>query len=128
MIEFKVKDFYDLVVRLLEEIINEVVAENPSAESVFPCLVVQSPVRYDEKNGETIPILSRFTITIEAWTKRKTNSMSLIDEVDSKLRGYNFTRIGTPIDLYDEITKCHRYGGNYEVFYNAMTNSLERVK
>lgn len=128
MIEFKVKDFYDLVVRLLEEIINEVVAENPSAESVFPCLVVQSPVRYDEKNGETIPILSRFTITIEAWTKRKTNSMSLIDEVDSKLRGYNFTRIGTPIDLYDEITKCYRYGGNYEVFYNAMTNSLERVK
>lgn len=128
MIEFKVKDFYDLVVRLLEEIINEVVAENPSAESVFPCLVVQSPVRYDEKNGETMPILSRFTITIEAWTKRKTNSMSLIDEVDSKLRGYNFTRIGTPIDLYDEITKCHRYGGNYEVFYNAMTNSLERVK
>lgn len=128
MIEFKVKDFYDLVVRLLEEIINEVVAENPSAESVFPCLVVQSPVRYDEKNGETIPILSRFTITIEAWTKRKTNSMSLIDEVDSKLRGYNFTRIGTPIDLYDEITKCHRYGGNYEVFYNAMTNSLEKVK
>lgn len=128
MIEFKVKDFYDLVVRLLEEIMSEVVAENPSAESVFPCLVVQSPVRYDEKNGETIPILSRFTITIEAWTKRKTNSMSLIDEVDSKLRGYNFTRIGTPIDLYDEITKCHRYGGNYEVFYNAMTNSLERVK
>lgn len=128
MIEFKVKDFYDLVVKLLEEIISEVVAENPSAESVFPCLVVQSPVRYDEKNGETIPILSRFTITIEAWTKRKTNSMSLIDEVDSKLRGYNFTRIGTPIDLYDEITKCHRYGGNYEVFYNAMTNSLERVK
>lgn len=128
MIEFKVKDFYDLVVRLLEEIISEVVAENPSAESVFPCLVVQSPVRYDEKTGETIPILSRFTITIEAWTKRKTNSMSLIDEVDSKLRGYNFTRIGTPIDLYDEITKCHRYGGNYEVFYNAMTNSLERVK
>jgi len=128
MIEFKVKDFYDLVVRLLEEIMSEVVAENPSAESVFPCLVVQSPVRYDEKNGETMPILSRFTITIEAWTKRKTNSMSLIDEVDSKLRGYNFTRIGTPIDLYDEITKCHRYGGNYEVFYNAMTNSLERVK
>lgn len=128
MIEFKVKDFYDLVVKLLEEIISEVVAENPSAESVFPCLVVQSPVRYDEKNGEIIPILSRFTITIEAWTKRKTNSMSLIDEVDSKLRGYNFTRIGTPIDLYDEITKCHRYGGNYEVFYNAMTNSLERVK
>lgn len=128
MIEFKVKDFYDLVIRLLEEIINEVVAENPSAESVFPCLVVQSPVRYDEKNGETMPILSRFTITIEAWTKKKTNSMSLIDEVDNKLRGYNFTRIGTPIDLYDEITKCHRYGGNYEVFYNAMTNSLERVK
>lgn len=128
MNELKVKDFYDMVVLILEKVTPEVVAENPDASGVFPCLVIQSPVRYDEKNGETSPILSRFSITIEAWTKRKTNSISLIDEVDSKLRGYNFTRTGTPIDLYDENTKCHRYGGSYEVFYNALTNSLEKVK
>lgn len=128
MYELSVKDFNDLVVSILETIIKEVVLENPDANSVFPCLVVQAPMRYDEKNGETTPILSRFSITIEAWTKKKSNSIALLDKVDSKLRGYNFTRLGTPIDLYDEITKSHRYGGSYEVFFNAITNTLEKVK
>lgn len=128
MIEFKVKDFYDMVITILEQIIPEVIMENPDGKSVFPCIVVQAPMRLDEVNGETMPILSRFSITCEAWTKRKSSSVSLADDIDSKLRGYNFTRVGTPIDLYDENTKCHRYGGSYEVFYNALTNSLEKVK
>lgn len=126
--EFKTKEFYDMVVSILETIIDEVVGENPDASSIFPCLVVQAPIRTDDITGEYNPILSRFSITIEAWTKKKSNSIALIDEVDSKLRGYNFTRIGTPIDLYDEITKSHRYGGSYEVFFNAITNSLEKIK
>lgn len=128
MKEFKVSDFYNLVIRVLEEITSEVVGENPNGNSVFPCIVVQAPIKYDEKNGEYKPILVRFSIIAEAWTKKKSSSITLADEIDSKLRGYNFTRTGTPIDLYDEITKCHRYGGNYEVFYNALTNSLEKIK
>lgn len=124
----KVEDFYTFVISILETILKEVVRENPDASSVFPCLVVQAPMKYEEKTGENIPILSRFSISIEAWTKKKSSSISLIDEVDSKLRGYNFTRIGTPIDFYDEITKSHRYGGSYEVFFNAITNSLEKIK
>lgn len=130
MIELKIKDFTDIVVKLLETIIPEVVLENPDASSIFPCIVCQAPMRYDEVNNheDNIPILSRFSITIEAWTKKKSSSLSLSDEIDSKLRGYNFTRVGTPIDLYDEITKSHRYGGSYEVFYNAMTNSFEKIK
>lgn len=128
MKELKVKDFYDLVIKILEDIIPTVVMENPDGKSIFPCIVAQAPMRLDEVNGEDIPILSRFSITCEAWTKKKSSSISLADEIDSKLRGYNFTRTGTPIDLYDENTKCHRYGGNYEVFYNALTNSLEKVK
>ena len=130
MTELKIKDFNDIVVSLLEQIIPEVVLENPNASGVFPCIVCQAPMRYDEKtnNEENMPILSRFSITIEAWTKKKSSSLTISDDIDSKLRGYNFTRIGTPIDLYDEITKCHRYGGSYEVFYNAMTNSFEKIK
>lgn len=128
MKEFKVREFYSLVIKILEGIIPEIVMENPDGKSVFPCIVVQAPMRLDEVNGEDIPILSRFSITCEAWTKKKSSSIELADEIDSKLRGYNFTRTGTPIDLYDENTKCHRYGGSYEVFYNALTNSLEKVK
>ena len=128
MKEFKVSEFYDMVISILESILKEVVRENPDGKAIFPCIVAQAPMRVDEKNGEDVPILSRFSITIEAWTKRKSSSIELADEIDSKLRGYNFTRTGTPIDLYDENTKCHRYGGSYEVFYNALNNSLEKVK
>lgn len=128
MKEFKVSEFYDMVISILESILKEVVRENPDGKAIFPCIVAQAPMRLDEKNGEDVPILSRFSITIEAWTKRKSSSIELADEIDSKLRGYNFTRTGTPIDLYDENTKCHRYGGSYEVFYNALNNSLEKVK
>ncbi len=128
MKEFKVSEFYNMVISILESILKEVVRENPDGKAIFPCIVAQAPMRLDEKNGEDVPILSRFSITIEAWTKRKSSSIELADEIDSKLRGYNFTRTGTPIDLYDENTKCHRYGGSYEVFYNALTNSLEKVK
>lgn len=128
MKEFKVSEFYDMVIGILETILKEVVRENPDGKAIFPCIVAQAPMRLDEKNGEDVPILSRFSITIEAWTKRKSSSIELADEIDSKLRGYNFTRTGTPIDLYDENTKCHRYGGSYEVFYNALNNSLEKVK
>ncbi len=128
MTELKVKDFYDLVISILEEIIHEVVMENPDGNAVFPCIVVQAPMRLDEVSGENVPVLSRFSITCEAWTKKKSSSIGLADEIDSKLRGYNFTRIGTPIDLYDENTGCHRYGGSYEVFFNALTNTLEKIK
>ncbi len=128
MKEFKVSEFYDMVITILETIMKQVVGENPNGDSKFPCIVVQAPMRLDEVNGEELPILSRFSITCEAWTKKKATSVELADEIDSKLRGYNFTRTGTPINLYDENTKCHRYGGNYEVFYNALTNSLEKVK
>lgn len=128
MKEFKVSEFYNMVIEILETILKEVVRENPDGKAIFPCIVAQAPMRLDEKNGEDVPILSRFSITIEAWTKRKSSSIELADEIDSKLRGYNFTRTGTPIDLYDENTKCHRYGGSYEVFYNALNNSLEKVK
>ena len=125
---FTVKDFYCYVISILETILNEVVMENPDATSVFPCIVAQAPMEFDEKTGETAPILSRYSITIEAWTNKKSNSVALIDKVDEILRKYNFTRIGTPIDLYDSITKKYRYGGNYEVFYNSIHNTLEKVK
>jgi len=105
MKELKIEEFYTIVISLLESILKEVVRENPNAESIFPCLVVPAPMKYDDKNGENIPLLSRFSITIEAWTKKKSSSIALIDEVDSLLRGYNFIKTSTHIHIYDEITK-----------------------
>lgn len=128
MSELSVKAFYTFVIEKLETLITEVIMENPDSKGVFPCIVVQAPTRIDVKNGDSNPILSRFSITCEAWAHKKSSSIELADKIDQVLRNYNFTRIGTPIDLYDDNTKCHRYGGSYEVFYNAITNSLEKIR
>lgn len=128
MKELTVKEFYDFVIEQLEKILSQVVMENPDAKSIFPCLVAQAPLRYDVKLEDNFPIISRFSITCESWNRKKSASIELADKIDQVLRNYNFIRIGTPIDLYDDNTKCHRYGGSYEVLYNAMTNSFERVK
>lgn len=123
-----VKEFYDFIIENLETIISQVVMENPDAKGEFPCIVAQAPTRYDIKLENNTPILSRFSITCEAWTKKKSTSIELADKIDQVLLNYNFIRMGTPIDLYDDNTMCHRYGGSYEVFYNAITNSLEKIR
>ena len=43
------------------------------------------------------------------------------------LRNYNFGVVGSPTNMYDEITKKYRYGGRYEVNYNGLTNAFERI-
>ena len=58
MIEFRVSEFYDMVISILETILKEVVSENPNGTAVFSCIVAQTPMRLDEVNGEDIPILS----------------------------------------------------------------------
>ncbi len=120
------EDFYKFIITLLEELKVEVVTENPNGNAIFPCIVAQAPIRIDEKIYDRFPILTRFSITCEAWTKSKMQSIILSDKIDQKLREYNFRKIGSPIDSYDEITKCQRYGGTYEVLYNALTNSFEK--
>ena len=49
MKEFKVSEFYDMVISILESILKEVVRENPDGKAIFPCIVAQAPMRVDEK-------------------------------------------------------------------------------
>lgn len=128
MDELKIKDFVDFVVTKLEDLqessVPNIVLENPKAEGIFPSIVVQSPLAYIEITGA----LQRFSITIESWAKKKYDAYELADKIDEKLREYNFIKTSTPIDFRDDITGCYRYGGSYEVLYNVLTNSLEKIK
>lgn len=106
----------------------EVVLSNPSGESEFPCAVVSTPLIRVLKTENSTPVEISISIQVDFWDSTKYNVMSLSDQANNKLREYNLTRVNTTIDLFDEITKKYRYGGNYEVKYNSITNSYEIIK
>lgn len=124
--ELGTEEFTKITVKILQEIqdVPEIVLENPKAGSVSPVYVVQSPIEIIEK----VDILQRFSIVVESWAKKKYDAYKLSDTASKKLREYNYIKTSTPIDLYDEITGCYRYGASYEVCYNVLTGTLERIK
>lgn len=126
MYEFTIEEFTKYVVRLLEPLGN-VTLENPDIQETFPLAVVNNPMQSINKVENNVPIYKRFSINIEWWTNSKYDSMKLYEETNKLLRAYNFVQKGTQIDMYDEITKKHRFGGRYDVNYNGLTNSFERI-
>lgn len=127
MFELSIEDFTRFVVRKIETISN-VVLNNPDNEEQFPLTVVNSPMESIRTVEENIPIYKRFSINVEHWTNSKYESMTRYQEVNELLRKCNFTPVGTPTDLYDVATQKYRYGIRYEVNYNGLTNSFERIK
>lgn len=124
--ELSIEEFTRYITRLVAQLGN-ITLENPDTEETFPVAVISNPMQSIKKTENNIPIYVRFSISIEWWTNSKYESMNLFQETNKLLRQHNLAQIGNPIDLYDQITKKHRYGGRYEVNYNGLTNSLERV-
>lgn len=124
--ELSVEEFQNFVVKQMEELGNTTTS-NPTDEEIFPISVVSNVMQSIRRTEDNIPVFIKFSVTIEWWTERKSISMRKFQETNILLRKYNFAQIGTPIDLYDDITKKYRYGGRYEVNYNGLTNSFERI-
>lgn len=129
MTDFDTSQFTKWVVAKLDTISGlEVVLANPSGDSVFPCAVVSTPLIRVVRTENSTPVEISISIQVDFWDSTKYSVMSLSDQANIKLREYNLTRVNTTIDLFDEITKKYRYGGNYEVKYNSITNSYEIIK
>lgn len=129
MTDFDTSQFTKWVVAKLDTIEGlEVVLANPSGDSVFPCAVVSTPLIRVVRTENSTPVEIIISIQVDFWDSTKYSVMSLSDQANIKLREYNLTRVNTTIDLFDEITKKYRYGGNYEVKYNSITNSYEIIK
>ena len=129
MTDFDTSQFTKWVVAKLDTIEGlEVVLANPSGDSVFPCAVVSTPLIRVVRTENSTPVEIIISIQVDYWDSTKYSVMSLSDQANIKLREYNLTRVNTTIDLFDEITKKYRYGGNYEVKYNSITNSYEIIK
>ena len=128
MYELDVATFTKIVAEKIENLgLGEITLSNPDINETFPIAVLSNIMQSIKKTENNFPIYSRFSFTIEWWTNSKYESMRLFQETNKALRNYNFAMLGTPIDMYDEITKKHRYGGRYEVNYNGLNNSFERV-
>lgn len=125
--ELSITTFAELIVEIIESIGN-IGLDNPDVEENFPIGIVSNPTKFIKKTEANFPILTRFSITIEWWSDLKYLSMDLFEKTNKTLRDYNIQLTSSPIDIYDEITRKHRYGGVYEVNYNGITNSFERIK
>lgn len=127
MTELSVENFTRNTVRILNALNYNVVLSNPDSEETFPLAVVSNTMQSIRKTEDNFPIYTRFSITVEWWSDSKYKSMELFQKCNEELRKFNYALVSTPIDIYDEITRKYRYGGRYEVNYNGLTNSYERV-
>lgn len=129
MTEFDTGQFTKWIVEELNKIENlEVVLSNPSGESKFPCAVVSTPLTRIQLTEDGTPIKIAIQVSVDYWSNTKYNCMSLSDSGNIKLRNLNLTRTNTTIDIFDDITKKYRYGGNYETIFNAITGAFENTK
>lgn len=127
--ELDIETFVRLVARKINELNNrEVVLKDPTDKSIFPCTVIRTPYENQKINEGTIPVYTRFQISIEEWAQSKYDVLRQSYETAKKLREYNFKKTGNEQIIYDEITNKNRLISNYEVNYNGLTNSFERIK
>lgn len=127
--ELNIETFTRLIARKINELGNrEVVLKDPTDKSIFPCTVVRTPQENQRVNEGVVPVYTRFQISIEEWASTKYDVMKQSYETALKLREYNLKKVGNEQTIYDEITKKNRLISNYEVNYNGLTNSFERIK
>lgn len=128
MYELGEEEFTRIVENKVEELKYNTLLSNPSTDAIFPCITVGNTLSSILVTEDKIPVRTRFQITIEVWATKKYEAMGILDKVTVKLRELNLTKVGNPIENYDEITSKHRRGYSYEVFFNGLTNSFDRTK
>lgn len=126
--ELGIEQFTRIVVNKVEELGYNIVLQNPQEDEDFPCGVVSNVYKNILIAENETPVKSSFYVSVEWWSDKTYNSMMLFDKATIKLRELNLTLVGNPHQSYDEITKKYRYGGNYEVIYNGITNSFQNIK
>ena len=126
--ELTEENFTRIVENKVEELGYNTLLSNPDTNAKYPCITVGNTLSSILVTEDKVPVRTRFQISIEVWATKKYEAMSILDKVTVKLRELNLTKVGNPIENYDEITSKHRRGYSYEVFFNGLTNSFDRTK
>ena len=129
MKDFTEKDMSDLVWNKLNELGEEVILDMPTAESIYPCRSIGTPLVSIRNIENTTPVYKRFQITVENWCDTQHGCMDMINKTDKKLKELNMLRVNpNNTILFDEITKKYRLIGTYEVNYNALYDAFFCIK
>lgn len=91
---------------------------NPDTRMSFPVCVVQPPLQTPRYRGGAWDL----SITVEVWSDTQYASMHLFDLVKAKLTELNFTLANNTPLMQDPVTHKWRFGGYFEVMWNAITN------
>lgn len=128
MSELTEEQFTRIVVNYIEELGYNVLLSNPDTNATYPCVIVNNILSSIQITEDKIPVRTRFQTSVEVWATKKYEVMEIMDKIVVNLRELNLTKVGTPTELYDEITSKHRRGYSFEVFFNGITNSFDRTK
>lgn len=91
---------------------------NPDVSARFPCCVVQPPLQSPRYQGA----VWNLSFTVEVWAGEALESMRLFDLVKAELSGLNLELTGNLPLQQDVFTEKWRFGGYFEVRWNADTN------
>lgn len=132
--EFSAKELSDLIYTLLSGIqddgtnYTDVVLQTPTTTSTFPCRVINVPLEQTTKTENAVPIVKRYQVTIENWTKLQRDAMDMGQRTDEALRSINLIRTTTTPVIFDEVTKKYRLIATYEMDYYGVHNSFEVIR
>lgn len=106
---------------LQRELEMPVLLDNPSSTATFPVCVLSLPLTNPLYHGAAWDI----SITLEVWSNSQYEGMSIFIAAQEELKALNFTLTNNTPPMYDDITRKRRYGGYFEVRWNAVSNTLE---
>lgn len=121
---FTTEQLTKMIYEKLEPLGYETVLSNPTTESIFPAVVINTPLESTSKRYDTDILQKRFQVSIECWAEKKYKVMEMMEEIGQILKEYNFIRTNTTPDIFDEITQKYRMIMTFEVKYNGLTNSF----
>lgn len=128
MRDYTEKQFSDLMYEKLENLKYEQTLQNPTTESIFPCLELHNPLRSVIKTLNAFPIKTMFQFSVTCWDSKPRTCMDMSNQVENKLRDYNLVRTNTSQIVFDSKTKKHGITITFEVYYNAIMDSFEYIK
>lgn len=121
---FTTEQLTKMIYKKLEPLKYKIVLSNPTTESKFPAIVLNTPLESTLKRYNQEVLEKRFQISIECWANKKYKVMQMMEEVSQILIKYNFLKTNTTSDIFDEITQKYRMIMTYEVKYNGLINSF----
>jgi len=132
--EFTTKQMSDLLYQDLSEIKDdntnktEAIFQIPTADSIFPCRFIHTPLDSVIKSQNAKPILKDFQIIIQHWAETQEECMEMASVTDEKLQKRNILRTDTEPIVYDKTIQKYQLTTKYKVRWEGITNSFVYIK